>query len=131
MLDVMFYEVFKEEQKALRKLLPLEVHARFVSATIQECAEMFPPAQLISVRTQSRIPLGYAPCGNIHAKPGLRPPCFLSSGIRQGHPVWVYPGTLFSGRGRAGRAYDDGSFTQTQETDGLFRRVLPRRIDRG
>ncbi len=60
MFDVVFYEVFKEEKKALRRFLPSEIRARFVSKAIQECGEAFPPAGLVSVRTQSRIPLGWA-----------------------------------------------------------------------
>ena len=60
MLDVAFYEVFKEEQKALRKFLSSKIRARFVSKTVQECNEELPPAKLISVRTQSRIPRRWA-----------------------------------------------------------------------
>ncbi len=57
MFDVVFYEVFAEEKKALEKFLPAKLRARFESKTIQECGEALPSAKLISVRTQSRIPL--------------------------------------------------------------------------
>jgi len=61
MTDVVFYEVFAEEKKALKKLLPSNICARFVSKAIQESNETLPPAKLISVRTQSRIPSAWAP----------------------------------------------------------------------
>src|SRR3989344_2946777 len=60
MFDVVFYEVFKEEEKTLEKFLPAKIRARFVSKTIQECREALPSARLISVRTQSRIPREWA-----------------------------------------------------------------------
>lgn len=61
MLEIVFYEVFEEEEKALKKNLSPKIHARFVFKTIQECNEAFPPAKLISVRTQSRIPRSWVP----------------------------------------------------------------------
>ncbi|MBI5023702.1 MAG: hydroxyacid dehydrogenase [Candidatus Omnitrophica bacterium] len=60
MIDAVFYEVFAEEKKALKKFLSPSIRARFISKTIQECVEVFPPAKLISIRTQSRVPLRWA-----------------------------------------------------------------------
>src|SRR3989338_196079 len=56
MLDVMFYEVFKEEKTALKKFLPKKIKAGFTSKTIQSAAAPTPPAALISIRTQSIVP---------------------------------------------------------------------------
>ena len=60
MLDVFFYEVFDEEEKTLRKYLPKKISARFTCKTIQETEERDPPAKLISIRTQSQIPVDWA-----------------------------------------------------------------------
>jgi D-lactate dehydrogenase len=61
-MDVMFYEIFKEEEKALKLFLPPTVRAGFSAKAIQECAaKPKPPATLISVRTQSIIPGEWAP----------------------------------------------------------------------
>lgn len=60
MFDVVFYEVFKEEKRALEKFLPAKIRARFVSKAVQGCGERRPSARLISVRTQSRIPPEWA-----------------------------------------------------------------------
>lgn len=56
MIDVMLYEVFKEEEEAIKKFLPGSVSAQFTNKTIQEDGKKDPPAGLISIRTQSRIP---------------------------------------------------------------------------
>src|SRR5262245_37640050 len=56
-MDVCFYEVFAEEEKLLKQFLPAEVKAGFFKHTIQEAAEKNPPSKLISIRTQSDIPL--------------------------------------------------------------------------
>ncbi len=61
MLDVMFYEVFKEEEGALRKIFPKSLRAAFTWETIQESKDRKAPAALISIRTQSRIPPEWAP----------------------------------------------------------------------
>ncbi len=63
MLDVMFYEVFKEEEKALRLILqqqkaPLLVG--FSNKTIQEMKLSDVPAKIICIRTQSQIPVEWA-----------------------------------------------------------------------
>lgn len=58
-MDVMFYEAFKEEEEALKRFLPDGIQAGFTWKTIQEQNEKTPPAGLISIRTQSRIPLDW------------------------------------------------------------------------
>jgi len=59
-MDVYFYEVFEEEAKALKRLLPPSVSYDLTSATIQEAGHLQPPARLISIRTQSIIPQEWA-----------------------------------------------------------------------
>jgi D-lactate dehydrogenase len=61
MPDVYFYEAFQEEADALRSLLPASISADYTDATIQESGHAAPPARLISIRTQSQIPLTWAP----------------------------------------------------------------------
>jgi D-lactate dehydrogenase len=53
---VIFYEAFDEEVSAIKKFLPDNIHAVFTPKTIQEQKDVIPPAELISIRTQSRIP---------------------------------------------------------------------------
>lgn len=60
MIDVMFYEAFEEEERAIKKFLPGGIHAEFTWKTIQERGDKTPSAELISVRTQSHIPLDWA-----------------------------------------------------------------------
>lgn len=60
MLDVMFYEVFKEEEEALRKILPKNIRAAFTWKTVQENQDVKPRAHIICIRTQSRIPADWA-----------------------------------------------------------------------
>jgi D-lactate dehydrogenase len=59
-LDVMFYEAFDEEEKALRRYLPRWIKAGFTRQTIQEQRSKCVPASLISIRTQSIIPVAWA-----------------------------------------------------------------------
>jgi len=59
MMDVFFYEAFEEECDALKRYLGDAVEAKFTWKTIQEHDSSKPPAPLISVRTQSTIPLGW------------------------------------------------------------------------
>jgi D-lactate dehydrogenase len=59
-LELFFYEAFEEEAKELKRLLPESVSADFTGKTIQECRHRTPPARLISTRTQSGIPVGWA-----------------------------------------------------------------------
>lgn len=60
MSDVFFYEAFQEEADELRALLPAGISAEYTAATIQEAGHSAPPAKLISIRTQSQIPLDWA-----------------------------------------------------------------------
>lgn len=60
-MDVVFYEVFREEREALEKFPPKDIRAQFFAETIQESEHAAPPAPLVSVRTQSRIPPSWAP----------------------------------------------------------------------
>ncbi len=57
MTDVMFYEAFEEEEQEIKRILPREIRAGFTPKTIQEEGALPLPAALISIRTQSRIPL--------------------------------------------------------------------------
>jgi D-lactate dehydrogenase len=56
-LDVYFYEAFEEETEALRRHLPKDCRAGFTGKTIQEASDQEPPARLISIRTQSSLPV--------------------------------------------------------------------------
>lgn len=60
MIDVFFYEAFKEETESLKKYLSADIKAGFSWQTIQEKKDKKPPAKIISVRTQSIIPLDWA-----------------------------------------------------------------------
>lgn len=60
MIDVFFYEAFKEETENLKKYLTADIKAGFSWKTIQEKKDKKPPAKIISVRTQSIIPLEWA-----------------------------------------------------------------------
>ena len=59
-MQVKFYEAFVEEQELLQQFLSPDVAAVFTPATIQESGDVIPPTRLISVRTQSRLPLAWA-----------------------------------------------------------------------
>ena len=61
MPHVYFYEAFAEEAEALRRLLPARVSAGYTDATIQEAGHAAPPADIISIRTQSQLPPTWAP----------------------------------------------------------------------
>lgn len=56
MLDIFFYEVFKEEEIELKRFLPHNIRADFAWETIQEYSIKEPLAPIISIRTQSKIP---------------------------------------------------------------------------
>ncbi|MCX7848507.1 MAG: hydroxyacid dehydrogenase [bacterium] len=58
--DVFFYEAFKEEEEALRRYLPGGLRAGFTWRAIQEAGDREPPAAVISVRTQSVLPVEWA-----------------------------------------------------------------------
>ncbi len=55
-MDVFFYEVFAEEEKALKELLDNTFTYDFTPRTIQESGHLTPPARIISIRTQSVVP---------------------------------------------------------------------------
>lgn len=59
MIDVMFYEVFEEEEKAIKNFLSDNIRAEYTDKTIQEEDGQTPPAELISIRTQSIIPVSW------------------------------------------------------------------------
>jgi len=60
MQDVFFYEAFQEEAAELRHGLPPRLSAGYTEKTIQEAGHSVPPARLISVRTQSQLPVEWA-----------------------------------------------------------------------
>ncbi len=59
-MDIFFFEAFKEEEKALRRHLPEEIQAGFTPLTAQEDGGAELPAPVISVRTQSVLPVAWA-----------------------------------------------------------------------
>lgn len=60
MYDIYFYEAFEEEEESLRRYLPEGLRAGFTWKTIQESGDALPPSRLISIRTQSILPLQWA-----------------------------------------------------------------------
>ena len=56
-MDIFFYEAFEEEAKALKALLGEELTYGFAPETISEAGHLTPPARLISIRTQSSVPV--------------------------------------------------------------------------
>jgi len=58
--DVFFYEAFQEEQEKIKTYLPENIKAGFTWKTIQEYGEQNLNADLISVRTQSDLPVDWA-----------------------------------------------------------------------
>ncbi len=59
--DVVFYEAFAEEARAIQKFLPSSIKALYIKNSLQESGHKLPPATLISTRTQSQIPLNWGP----------------------------------------------------------------------
>lgn len=60
--DIFFYEAFEEEAACLRReARRAGVCIDLTPLTLQEAAHSSPPAPVISVRTQSRLPLDWAP----------------------------------------------------------------------
>lgn len=59
-MDLVCYEVFEEEEAALRRHLPKQIQTRFSSNTLQAESSSEPAAKLISIRTQSLLPLAWA-----------------------------------------------------------------------
>lgn len=60
-MDVIFYEAFEEEVKAIKRYLSPDINAMFTWKTIQEYGQKKPAASIISIRTQSVIPDSWAP----------------------------------------------------------------------
>ena len=60
-MNVYFFEAFEEERAALVKYGAESLDAGFTWKTIQEAGMTEPPAPIISVRTQSAIPVEWAP----------------------------------------------------------------------
>ncbi|MGB9893977.1 MAG: NAD(P)-dependent oxidoreductase [Candidatus Saccharicenans sp.] len=56
-MDVYFYEVFEEEASLIKSLIGGRLKFGLTDRTIQESGHLQPPARLISVRTQSIIPV--------------------------------------------------------------------------
>eukprot|EP01105_Mastigella_eilhardi_P004030 TRINITY_DN1532_c0_g1_i3.p1 TRINITY_DN1532_c0_g1~~TRINITY_DN1532_c0_g1_i3.p1 ORF type:complete len:297 (-),score=65.14 TRINITY_DN1532_c0_g1_i3:402-1256(-) len=65
--EVTFYEAFEEEQEQLKHFLAgTSVRAQYFKGTIQEVGDFpQPPSKVISVRTQSVLPLRWAPYLNL------------------------------------------------------------------
>ncbi len=60
MIEVKLYEVFQEEERAIKRHLDPEIKAQFTWRTVQEEGDNDAPAKVISIRTQSNIPLSWA-----------------------------------------------------------------------
>src|SRR3989338_5440262 len=60
MKKVIFYEAFDEEVSAIKGFLPDHIDAAFTWKTVQEQNDTVPPAELISIRTQSSIPKNWS-----------------------------------------------------------------------
>jgi len=58
--DVWVYETFVEETADLKRMLPSHIRAGFTEKTIQESGDEFPRAPILSVRSQSIIPVQWA-----------------------------------------------------------------------
>jgi D-lactate dehydrogenase len=58
-MDVYFYEVFEEEARLIESLVGNQLTFGLTDKTIQEIGHQHPPARLISVRTQSLIPVAW------------------------------------------------------------------------
>jgi len=59
-MDIFFYEAFEEEEASLRRHLGRGLNFEMSDKTIQESPHRTPPARLISIRTQSIIPVDWA-----------------------------------------------------------------------
>ena len=59
-MDVYFYEAFEEEAETLKSLLGNQLSFDLTDKTIQEAGHPNPPARLISIRTQSIIPVEWS-----------------------------------------------------------------------
>jgi len=57
---VMVYEAFAEEEASLRRHLPADLLVRYTWRTVQESGDSLPLAPVVSIRTQSVMPAGWA-----------------------------------------------------------------------
>lgn len=57
--DIVFFEAFEEEKELLKKLCPKHIIAEFTTKTIQESSFKKAACSLISIRTQSKIPISW------------------------------------------------------------------------
>ncbi len=80
MSDIVFYEVFAEEESALKHFLPPDITAEFHEGTIQEVGEKQLPASIISIRTQSLVPENWT--GDLQA--------ILTRSTGYDHLVWLH-----------------------------------------
>ncbi|MFP4473632.1 MAG: NAD(P)-dependent oxidoreductase [Candidatus Omnitrophota bacterium] len=55
-MKVVFFEVFEEEERWIRRFLSESIPAQFYRESIQEAGRETAPCDIISIRTQSRIP---------------------------------------------------------------------------
>jgi D-lactate dehydrogenase len=60
MMDVYFYEVFEEEAASLEILIGSQFTYEMTDRTIQESGHSHPPSRVVSIRTQSIIPIKWA-----------------------------------------------------------------------
>jgi D-lactate dehydrogenase len=58
-MDLYFYEAFEEEARLIEDLLQGKLLFDLTDKTIQESGDKIPPARLISIRTQSIIPVAW------------------------------------------------------------------------
>ena len=58
-MDVYFYEAFEEEANTLKSLLGNRLSYDLTDKTIQEIGHITPPSRLISIRTQSIVPIDW------------------------------------------------------------------------
>ena len=71
-MDVFFYEAFEEEEQAIKRYLPADIKAGFSWKTIQEYGRYSAAATIISIRTQSIIPIEWASQIISHSEPQQR-----------------------------------------------------------
>ncbi|MBN1457447.1 MAG: hypothetical protein JW912_06320 [Sedimentisphaerales bacterium] len=59
-MDIFFFEAFTEEAEQIKRFLPPDLDAGFTGDTIQEYGSEDLPAPIVSIRTQSIIPLDWS-----------------------------------------------------------------------
>ena len=88
-MDIFFYESFEDEATILAALLGNEFAYGFAPETIREAGHQTPPARLISIRTQSSVPLDWTKKldGVLSRSTGYDHLIALSSKIQQRLPL--------------------------------------------